>query len=137
MRAGLEKREANVSSALTQAKQDAAAARAELETAKKELAAAAVEARKIVEEARKDAEELKAAKTEEGIKEAQAERERAKREYALRMDQQRKDIQQEVIALALLIASKALRREVSFANQQQLLEESIAELNQNASQQNA
>ena len=132
IRAGLEKREANILSALEQAKQDAAVAKTELEAAKRELAKAAQDAREILDEARKDAEALKLAKTEEGTKDAQAERERAKREVETRMEVMKKELIQEVTELAALMASKALRRQITLEDQRQLLDESIAELKANA-----
>lgn len=132
IKSGLEKREANILSALEQARQDAAVARTELDAARKELANAAQQAREILDEARKDAEALKVTKTEEGVKEAQAERERAKREVETRMEVMKKELLQEVAELATLMASKALRRQVTLENQRELLDESIAELKANA-----
>jgi F-type H+-transporting ATPase subunit b len=132
IKAGLEKREANILTALEQAKQDAAVARTELEAARKELAKAALDAREILDEARRDADALKVAKHEEGVKEAQAERERAKREAETRMEVMKKELIQEVTELAALMASKALRRQITVENQRQLLDESIAELKANA-----
>ena len=128
---GLEKREAKILGALEQAKQDALVAKTELEAARKELAKAAQEARAIVEEARKDADALKVAKVEEGVKEAQAERDRAKREVETRMEVMKKELIQEVTELASLMASKALRRQITVENQRELLDESIAELKAN------
>ena len=132
IKSGLEKREQKILGAIEQAKQDAAVAKTELEAARKELAKAAQEARAILDEARKDAEALKLAKTEEGVKEAQAERERAKREVETRMEVMKKELIQEVTELAALMASKALRRQVTVENQRELLDESIAELKANA-----
>ena len=132
IKSGLEKREAKILGALEQAKQDAAVARTELEAARQELAKAALEARAIIEEARKDADALKIAKTEEGVKEAQAERERAKREVETRMAVMKKELIQEVTELAALMATKALRRQITVENQRELLDESIAELKANA-----
>jgi F-type H+-transporting ATPase subunit b len=134
IKAGLEKREANILTALEQAKQDAAAARTELDAARRELAKAAEDARAILDEARRDAEALKVSEREVGAQEAQAERERGKRDAALALEAMRKEYQQEVVELALLIASKALRQQVSLDNQHKLLDESIAELKANATQ---
>lgn len=128
IKSGLEQREAKILGAIEQAKQDAAVAKTELEAARKELAKAAQEARAILDEARKDADALKLAKTEEGAKEAQAERDRAKREVETRMEVMKKELIQEVTELAALMATKALRRQVTVENQRELLDESIAEL---------
>ncbi|MCS6864623.1 MAG: F0F1 ATP synthase subunit B [Gemmataceae bacterium] len=129
IRAGLEKREANILAALEQAKKDRADAEARLAEAKKQLHEAAQQAAAILAEARRDAEVLKATEIEKGQKEAQAERERAKRDVEIRMDAMRKELRQEVVELALLIATKALRRQVTIDNHHQLLDEAIAELN--------
>lgn len=129
---GLEKREQKILGAIEQAKQDAAVAKTELEAARKELAKAAQDARAILDEARKDADALKLAKTEEGAKEAQAERERAKHEVENRMAVMKKELLQEVAELAALMASKALRRQITVENQRELLDESIAELKASA-----
>jgi F-type H+-transporting ATPase subunit b len=125
---GLEQREAKIIGAIEQARQDAAVAKTELEAARKELAKAAQEARAILDEARKDADALKLAKVEEGTKEAQAERDRAKREVETRMEVMKKELIQEVAELAALMATKALRRQVTLENQRELLDESLAEL---------
>ncbi len=132
IREGLEKRETNIRSALDQAKLDRAEAETRLADAKKQLAEAAAQAKAILDEARRDADALKATKQEEAAKEAQAERDRGKRDAELKLDAMRKEYQQEVVDLAMLIASKALRQNVSTENQKQLLDESIAELKSNA-----
>ncbi len=134
IRAGLEKREANILAALEQAKKDRADAEARLAEAKKQLQEAAQQAAAILAEARRDAEVLKATEIEKGQKEAQAERERAKRDIEIRMDAMRKELRQEVVELALLIATKALRQQVTIDNHHQLLDEAIAELNTTAGQ---
>lgn len=131
IKSGLEKREATILSALDQAKQDAAVARTELEAARKELAKAAQDARAILDEARRDADALKASEREVGMQEAQAERERAKREVETRMEVMKKELIHEVTELAALMATKALRRQVTVENQRELLDESIAELKAN------
>lgn len=128
MRAGLEKREANIKSALEQAKQDAVAARGELDQAKSALAQAAVEARGIVEEARKDADALKVSEREVGIKDAAAERERAKREIEAAKDAALKDIYEQAVKLAAMMSEKALARNISPEDHRRLLDESLTEL---------
>jgi F-type H+-transporting ATPase subunit b len=125
---GLAAREEKILGALEQAKQDRAEAEARLAEAKKQLAEAAQQASAILAEARKDAEALKVAETEKGAKEAQADRERARREIDAKIETMRKELQQELVQLATLMASKALRRQVTIQNQQELLDESIAEL---------
>lgn len=132
IRAGLEKREQNIGSALEEARKDRAAAAELMVQAKKELDATAGKVKEMLDEARRDAEALKVAKTEEGAKEAQAERDRAKREVEQERAVLAKDVQQQAVELAVLIATKALRQQVSVENQTRLLDESIAELKANA-----
>jgi F-type H+-transporting ATPase subunit b len=132
IKAGLEKREANIFTALEQARKDRAEAEARLAEARKQLAEAAQQAGGILAEARKDAEALKAAETEKGAKDAQAERERAKREIDSKMEAMKKELMQEVAQLAALMASKALGRQVTLETQRELIDESIAELKANA-----
>lgn len=132
IRAGLEKREANITSALDEAKKERAAAAELMAKAKAELDATAGKVKEMLDEARRDADALKAAKTEEGAKEAQAERDRAKREVEQERAALSKDIQQQAVELAVLIATKALRQQVSVDQQTRLLDESIAELKANS-----
>jgi F-type H+-transporting ATPase subunit b len=132
IKVGLEKREQNILSALEQARKDRAEAADLMARAKKELDETSAKVRGMLDEARKDAEELKAAKVEEGAKEAQAERERAKRETEADRAALTKEVQQRAVELAVLIASKALRQQISLQNSSALLDESIAELTANA-----
>jgi F-type H+-transporting ATPase subunit b len=132
IKSGLEKRESNILGALDQAKKDRTEAEARLAEAKKQLAEAAQQARAVLDDARKDADALKAAETEKGAKDAQAERERAKREIDSKMEAMKKELMQEVAGLAALMASKALRKQVTLENQRELLDESIAELKASA-----
>ena len=106
---------------------------ARLADAKKQLAEAAQQAKAILDEARKDAEALRAEQREAGVKDAEVERERAKRETASKQEAMTKEVQQQAVELAVLIASKAIRQQVSIQNQNDLLDESIAELKTNAS----
>jgi F-type H+-transporting ATPase subunit b len=128
MREGLAKREANIKSALEEARQAQQAARAEFEKAKQELAKAALEVRAMIEEARRDAEVLKASEREVGVKEAAAERERARRDTEALKDALLKELYEQTVKLAALMSEKALRRAVSAEDHRRLLDESIAEL---------
>jgi F-type H+-transporting ATPase subunit b len=132
IRAGLEAREKNIFAALDQAKQDRAEAEARLADARKQLNEAAKQVSEIMAEARRDAEALKVTETEKGEKESQAIIERAKRDAELKREGDIKEVQQLAVELAALIATKALRQQVTIDNQQKLLDESIAELNVNA-----
>ncbi len=132
IRVGLAKREANIGSALADARRDRADAEAKLTEAKKQLDAAAAQAKAILDEARRDADVLKASEREVGVKEAQAERERVRRDLAIERDAVGKQLHQHVVELATLIASKAVRRQVTIDTKSELVNESIDELRTNA-----
>ena len=68
-----------------------------------------------------------------GLKDAQAERDRVKRDLAIERDAVGKELHQQVIELATLIASKAIRQQMSVDKQGALVDEAIAELKTNAS----
>jgi F-type H+-transporting ATPase subunit b len=128
IKAGLEKREANIRGALDDARKEREDAKVTLTEAKKQLDEAALKAKGIVDDARKDAEAMKANEREVGIKDAQAERERARREIAADVEAKEKEVRDNVVKLATLMAEKALRRSLTIEDHAQLLNESIAEL---------
>jgi F-type H+-transporting ATPase subunit b len=132
IREGLEKREANIRSALDEARKSRAESAELLARAKKDLDETAAKIATMLADARKDAEALKAAETEKGVKDAQAERERAARDMDAKMESMKKELTQQMVELAALMASKALRRQVTLENQRELLDESMAELKVNA-----
>ncbi len=132
IRAGLAKREANIGALIADAKRDRAEAEAKLTDANKQLAEAATKAKAILDEARKDADALKVSEREVGVKDAQAERERVKRDLDIERDAVGKELHQQVVELATLIASKAIRQQMSLDKQGSLVDESIAELKANA-----
>jgi F-type H+-transporting ATPase subunit b len=125
---GLEKREANIRSALDEARREREQSLVALAEAKKQLAAAADQVKGMLDEARRDADVLKASEREVGVKDAAAERDRAKREIEAARDAALKDIYEQAVKLAALMSEKALRRSVSAEDHRRLLDESIAEL---------
>lgn len=130
---GLQAREAAQFQALEDAKRakaEAAALRLKLEG---EMANAAEQVKALLDEARRDAEALKVAEREVGVKEAQAERERAEREIAIERDAALKDVYARAVELATLMATKATRQQITVDKQSQLVQDSIAELNATAS----
>lgn len=129
---GLEKRETNIRSALDEARKDRADAADLLARAKKELSETAAKIEAMFTEARQEAEALRLAETDKGVKDAQAERDRAKREATAEKEANLKEVQKQAVELAMLIAVKAIRQQLSINDQQKLLEESIAELQANA-----
>ena len=128
MREGLEKREANIKSALEQARQGQADATALIAQAKSELDETASKVKGMLDEARRDAETLRADQREAGMKDAQAERERAKREIEAAKDVALKDIYDQSVRLAALMSEKALRRKVSTEDHRRLLDEALTDL---------
>ncbi|MBP3953811.1 ATP synthase F0 subunit B [Gemmata sp. G18] len=112
------------------AKEEAAALRTQLAA---ELAKAADQVRAIMDEARRDADALKIAEREVGIKEAQAERERASRDLAIERDALLNEVSQRAVDLASIMATKAIRQQVTIEKQSSLVSESIAEVNTSAS----
>lgn len=131
---GLAEREAKIGSEIDQAKKDRAEAAALKAQAEQERAEASLKAKAIMDEARKDAEALKAEKVAEGEKKAKEIEEGAKRDVEQERLTLEKEAQAQVVQLATLIATKALRRQVTIENQNELLAESIAELKSNGSQ---
>ncbi len=129
---GLTKRETTIRGAIDEARRDRAEAAEQLARTKKEIGATASKVEAMIAEARRDADALKATKMEEAEKDAAATRERANREAAAKKEADLKDVQHQAVELAVLIATKALRQQVSIENQRKLLDESIAELNANA-----
>ena len=125
---GLAAREKSIAGARDEAikaKHDAEKIRNDL---KAEFAGAADKIRAMMDEARKDADDLRAKEREIGVKEAQAERERAKHEIAMAKDQAMQEIQQTAVQLAALMSSKAVRRSVSTEDHTRLIQESMDEL---------
>lgn len=128
IRSGLEKREANIKSALEQARQDSESAKATLAEARKKLDETAAQVKAMLDEARRDADVLKAAEREAGTRDAIAERERAKREIEAARDAALKEIYERAVQLAAMMSEKALRRSISAEDHRRLLDESLAEL---------
>jgi F-type H+-transporting ATPase subunit b len=132
IKTGLEKREMTIRGAIDEARRDRAEAAEQLARARKELAETAARTQGMFEDARKEMESLKASRLEEAERDAAATRERASREAQAKKEADLKEVQQQAVELAVLIATKALRQQVSIDNQRKLLDESIAELNANA-----
>ncbi|MFO0826249.1 MAG: ATP synthase F0 subunit B, partial [Gemmataceae bacterium] len=74
---GLEKRESNIRGALEEARKEREEAKAALVKAKAELDETALKVKAMLDDARKDADTLRSEQREIGVKEAQAERDRA------------------------------------------------------------
>ncbi|MCE9563714.1 MAG: hypothetical protein K8U57_16860 [Planctomycetes bacterium] len=125
---GLEKREATIIGAQEEARRDRKEALEALVKAKAELDAAAAKAKDILDEARRDADALKVSEREVGVKEAAAERERARRETETNKAVMMKEVYEQAVKLASLMSEKALGRQISSDDHARLLDQSIAEL---------
>src|SRR5262249_12820133 len=98
------------------------------------LARANEQARAIIEEGRRAAERTTQEMTDKARAEIQAEKERAHREIQLAADQARQELSGQTIRLAVLAASKAIRRELTLNpdDHRRLVEEARAELGNGA-----
>lgn len=129
---GLEKREA----AILGAREEAARARTEAEDIRvrlqKEFADAQDKVRAMLDEARRDADTLRTTEREAGVKEAAAERERAKREIDAAKDSALDEIYRTAVDLATSLSAKTLGRQITADDHRKLVDESLAELRQSA-----
>ena len=125
---GLAKREATIAAARDEAVKARRAAEEMQASLKAEFAAAQDKIRAMMDEARRDADTLKASEKAVGLREAQAERDRAKREIETAKEQAMQEIQQQAVRLASLMSSKALRRSLGEDDHKRLVDESLAEL---------
>ncbi len=126
--AALQQRERFIRDSLLKAQQDREAAEARLAEYEERLTHARREASAIVEEGRRDAEVLRAKL--EGDARAEADRliERAKHEIELARMSAVRDLYQRGAELATDLAGRILRREVTPADHERLIAETIAEL---------
>jgi F-type H+-transporting ATPase subunit b len=94
------------------------------------MAKTAAQVREMVEEARRDGEALKARLMEEAKTEIAADRDRLRREVDLAKDQALREIWQQSVQLAAMMSNKTVRRSLSADDHRQLLDESLADLQQ-------
>ena len=126
--AGLAKREADIAAAKDEAVKAKHEAEQMREALKAEFAVAQDKIRAMMDEARRDAGALKATEKAVGQKEAQEERERAKREIETAKEQALQEIQQTAVQLASLMSSKAVGRHMGDDDHRRLVAESLSEL---------
>jgi F-type H+-transporting ATPase subunit b len=124
---GLQERERSIHSAMDEAKaakEEATKLRAELQT---EIAKARSEAQALRDEARRDAERLR----EEINAKAKAEREAERDRVSKEIENARMAVLQELMAqtaqLSTMIASKAVRRQITIEDQNRLVDEALAD----------
>ena len=128
MLSGLQRREQFIRDSLEQAKMDREAAEAQLAEYSKKLDSATAEAHEIVEEGRRDAEEVKVRIEEKARSESDLMVERAKREIELAKQAAVKELYETGIALSSDIASRVLGREINAQDHENLISESIDQL---------
>jgi F-type H+-transporting ATPase subunit b len=129
---GMRKREQGLLDIRNQAAADRAAAEELRVKLDKELADMRATVRAEIDAARRDAETLRTTEREAGVKEAAAERERAKREIEAAKDVALNDIYKQAVELATLLSAKTLSRKISADDHTRLVDESLAELKQAA-----
>ncbi|MGL6097463.1 MAG: hypothetical protein ACRC7O_16905 [Fimbriiglobus sp.] len=93
-----------------------------------DMAAAQDKVRGLIEEARRDADILRQKEREAGVKDAQEERERAKREILAAKDAALKEIYDSSVQLAATMSAKTIARQITPDDHRRLLDESLAEL---------
>ena len=128
MLSGLQRREQFIRDSLAQAKQAREEAEAQLAEYSKRLDTATAEAHEIAEKGRRDAEEIKVRIEEKARSEADLMVERAKREIDLAKQAAVKELYETGITLGSDIASRVLGREISAQDHEDLISESIDQL---------
>lgn len=128
IRDGLKAREAKLEGDLTSAEQAKAAADEALAGYKQQLADAQKEAMKMVDEAKKTAEQAASKVKADAETEIGKMKDRAKAEIESAKDAALGEVYAQTAELSTQIASRILKREISAADQQQLVSDSLAEL---------
>ncbi len=130
MLAGLQKREEGIRSAM----EEATKAREETEKMRKEFDAErhqqAQKISQMMEEARQDAENLRQELKTKANEEIQTERARLRREIETAKDQALQEIWNQAAQLATAISTKAIRRTLSQEDQNRLMDEALAHVNE-------
>ncbi len=129
---GLRKREAVILGARDEAAKTKAEAEELRARLQKDFAEAQDKVRAMLDEARRDADALRATEREAGARDAQAERERAKREIEAAKDVALDEIYRQAVDLATTLSAKTLSRQITADDHRKLLDESLAELRQGA-----
>ena len=124
----LQKREDFIRDSLEVAKENRLAAEAQLKEYEEKLAKAQGEATEIIEEAKRDAETLRARLEEKARQESENMLDRARREIDIAKQSAVKELYSTSAQLATDIAGRVLQRELTAADHERLIEESIGEL---------
>jgi F-type H+-transporting ATPase subunit b len=94
------------------------------------MAKAQDQVREMLDEARRNGQRASEELLNKAKADAQAERERGRREIALATDQALQQIAAQTADLAALVSAKAIRRELTPDDHRRLVDEALAELNQ-------
>lgn len=124
----LQKREDFIRDSLEVAKEDRLAAGAQLKEYEEKLAKAQGEATEIIEEAKRNAETLRARLEDKTRQESENMLDRARREIDIAKQSAVKELYSTSAQLATDIAGRVLQRELTPADHERLIEESIGEL---------
>lgn len=124
----LQKREDFIRDSLEVAKENRLAAEAQLKEYEEKLAKAQGEATEIIEEAKRAAETLRARLEEKTRQESENMLDRARREINIAKQSAVKELYSTSAQLATDIAGRVLQRELTPADHERLIEESIGEL---------
>jgi len=125
---GLQDRENKIKGDLEHAEQSAKAATAKLAEYEAKLAAAQAEALKIIDQGRLDAQRVAAQVRDQAQAEITAAKTRAESDIRAAKEQALSEIYTTTATLATDVAGKILRRQINPQDQQQLVQESLAEL---------
>ena len=124
----LSKREAGIREAIEAAQRGHAEAERLLAEYKTQLDRAREEATGIVAEGRRDAEVAARRVQEQARRESEEILARARREIQLATDSARKELHNEASELAVMVASRIIRKQLSAADQRELVAESLKEM---------
>jgi F-type H+-transporting ATPase subunit b len=125
--AGLEKREQRIADNIAAAERANEQAKLLLVEYERKLAAAADQVRAMMEEARKEAEQVKLEIVAEAKEAAKLEFDRSKRELQRATDQALKELSERATNLAVDLAGKIVRAQLSHADHARLVQEAMAE----------
>ncbi len=129
--AGLQKREQGIADNIAAAQRTHDEAKLLLADYEKRLAGAADQVRVMMDEARREAEQTKAEIVAEAKEAARLEAERGKREVQLARDQALKELSERSTNMAVELAGKIIRAQLSHSDHARLVQEAMAEFAKN------
>lgn len=130
---GLKAREENIDGAIAAAQRTHEEAKALLAEHQAKLAGAAAEVRALLDEARRDADATIAEAKAEAKAEFEAERDRAMRDIELAKDSAVRSLAERTAGLAIDLAGKVVRQEISATRQSEIVREALGRFSETAS----